>query len=201
MDSEQTAVQDQTDFDSLVEQMVAGNSDAFHRIAEAYHTPLVLLLIRRFGGNPDRAEEAAQNAWVAAMENLSSFKIRYSPWNCFRGWLLRIATNKGLDDIKKGSKVSSMADDFDPADESLPIDERLELTEKWTAQSAAFHHCLQTLSPEQQMVVAMKSRNCRYEDMSNELGMPAGTIASTLSRARERLRNCMRLRLADEVLL
>lgn len=73
-----------------------GNDEAFTRLVEHYQTPVFNLCYRMLG-EPEAAEDAAQESFLRAYQNLS----RYDRQRPFATWLLSIAAHHCIDRLRR----------------------------------------------------------------------------------------------------
>ena len=73
-----------------------GNDEAFARLVEQYQTPVFNLCYRMLG-EPESAEDAAQESFLRAYQNLT----RYDRQRPFATWLLSIAAHYCIDRLRK----------------------------------------------------------------------------------------------------
>lgn len=73
-----------------------GNDEAFTRLVEHYQTPVFNLCYRMLG-EPEAAEDAAQESFLRAYQNLS----RYDRQRPFATWLLSIAAHYCIDRLRR----------------------------------------------------------------------------------------------------
>ncbi len=73
-----------------------GNDEAFTRLVEHYQTPVFNLCYRMLG-EPELAEDAAQESFLRAYQNLS----RYDRQRPFATWLLSIAAHHCIDRLRR----------------------------------------------------------------------------------------------------
>ncbi len=73
-----------------------GNDEAFTRLVEHYQTPVFNLCYRMLG-EPKAAEDAAQESFLRAYQNLS----RYDRQRPFATWLLSIAAHHCIDRLRR----------------------------------------------------------------------------------------------------
>ena len=144
---------------ALVRRVQGGELDAFEELVRA-HEKTVYNLALRMTGNPQDAEDMAQEAFLKAYRSLPEFRGESK----FSVWLYRIVSNVCLDHLRKQSRRPSssltMEDDdgeeqqFDVPDESASLREL---------------------------------RGLSYEEIGEALGLEAGTVKSRIFRARKRL--------------
>jgi len=180
---------------SLIYAAQHGDLDAFNRLVLAYQN-LAYTQAYRVMGESDAAEDATQNAFIAAYQKLNTYR-----GGSFRAWLLRIVTNTCIDEIRRtrrqptvplepvddyGEEVESPHWSVDPGE--LPEDGavRAELRR-------AIEHCLADLPLEfRTVVVLVDVQGMDYAEAADAVQTPIGTVRSRLSRARTRLQNCLR---------
>jgi len=73
-----------------------GNDEAFTRLVEQYQTPVFNLCYRMLG-EPESAEDAAQESFLRAYQNIS----RYDRQRPFATWLLSIAAHYCIDRLRR----------------------------------------------------------------------------------------------------
>jgi RNA polymerase sigma-70 factor (ECF subfamily) len=79
-----------------IKQAQQGNDEAFARLVETYQTP-VFNLCHRMLGEPEAAEDAAQESFLRAYQNL----LRYDQTRPFATWLLSIAAHYCIDRLRR----------------------------------------------------------------------------------------------------
>jgi len=85
-----------TDEKAWVLQAQQGNDEAFTYLVETYQKP-VYNLCYRMVGEPEEAEDAAQETFLRAYQNLH----RYDPSRSFGTWILSIAAHYCIDRLRK----------------------------------------------------------------------------------------------------
>lgn len=175
----------------LVERAVAGDQGAYELLVIKYQRR-IQRLIGRMVRDVDLVEDIAQETFLRAYRALHQFRGEAQ----FYTWLYRIAVNtakKFLLDLKRDPTVperSFQSDDdsdetFSPAYESIADDtpETL-LAAKEVAQ--AVNAALAELSPDlRQALVLREIEGWTYEEISELMACPIGTVRSRIFRARE----------------
>jgi RNA polymerase sigma-70 factor (ECF subfamily) len=153
-----------------------GDADAFVsllRELDRSHRRLAFRLL----GDRDRMDDVLQDAYLRAFRALPGFGGR----STLGTWLYRIVYNACLDDLRRGGalKEVALAEWRDPgAERADHVEQRLDLEAG-----------LATLPVELRAVVLLvDAEELTYEEAAEALGVPAGTVASRLSRARDALR-------------
>jgi RNA polymerase sigma-70 factor (ECF subfamily) len=141
-----------------------------------YHESLVRLLYRRTGDR-DHAEDLAQEVFVRALET--------PPANP-KPWLFAVALNLARDEgrraARQGRKLELLKGEA--AGRAVPApDAEIERQEKVEAVRAA----LAALSEKDREALLLKAEGFSYDEIAAALGLAAGAVGTTLSRARRRL--------------
>jgi RNA polymerase sigma-70 factor, ECF subfamily len=189
------------DDQSLVQKCRSGQTEAFGDLVRRYQDRLYPTVLRLLGSAED-AEDTLQDTFVRAFEKLDQFQGESS----FYTWIYRIAVNLALSGHRKRRVRSahrikwehSTSHGLEPRDESPEADPTvsLERAERERIVTAA----LDQLGPEHRAVVILKDFDGRrYEEISEILHIPVGTVRSRLHRARCELRDRLRV-LVDEEL-
>jgi len=88
----------------LVHRAKAGDLDAFEALANRYEQRVYSLVLRMLRQEED-AEDATQQTFLSALENLAGFRGEAS----FPTWLLRIATHAALKIIRKRKGLDTVS--------------------------------------------------------------------------------------------
>jgi RNA polymerase sigma-70 factor (ECF subfamily) len=129
----------------------------------------------------DRMDDALQDAYVKAYRALPAFRGESS----LATWLYRIAYNACLDELRRTRNVVPLERIEDRPDPAPALPER-------TATGDALARALSTLAPQDRAAVLLvDAQGFDYESAGEVLGVPAGTVASRLNRARAQLRRVL----------
>ena len=166
-----------------------GDQSAFEQLVRLYEKR-VYALTSRMCHNPADAEEAAQEAFLAAWQGLPFFRGDSS----FSTWLYRLASNACVDVLRREGRHQSAVslDDEDTAidlpDGSLsPHDEaeRSELRQQ-------IEDGLAALPPDYRQVLILRELHQRsYDEIADILSLDLGTVKSRINRGRKRLRKIL----------
>jgi len=180
---------------ALIRSAQGGDLDAFNRLVLLYQE-MAYNLAYRMLSDPAGAEDATQNAFLSAYRNLSSYR-----GGSFRAWVLRMVTNTCYDELRRQHRhpttpLEPMAEQDDEeiesprwlADDSLSPEQELESTEL----NDAVQECLNGLPEDFKAVIVMVDiEGLDYQEVSQAINKPLGTIKSRVARARLRLRECL----------
>jgi RNA polymerase sigma-70 factor (ECF subfamily) len=170
---------------------LAGDLGAFNRLVEL-HQRSVFNLCLRMVGTPAAAEDACQDAFVAAYRNLRTFR-----GGSFRPWLMRIAANACTDELRRRARRPALSLDAPPPGSDEPIDvpdaaPGPETHALRSEQAAAVQAALLRLPHDQRLAVVMcDMQGYAYEEISEATGVSLGTVKSRIARGREKLRGLL----------
>ncbi|MGH7906768.1 MAG: sigma-70 family RNA polymerase sigma factor [Candidatus Binataceae bacterium] len=170
----------------LIERARKGDAQAFGALVERYQRRVVGVALAVVH-NQDDALELAQETFVRAYQNLPKFESRSS----FSTWLYRIAANLSIDFRRhEGRHPVLRGEDADNELRRLPSAQgdsfkaaaRGELSER-------IARALEELTPEHRTVILLREvEGLSYDEISEAINCPRGTVMSRLHYARNRLR-------------
>ena len=174
----------------LITKAREGDRDSFSVLVERYQRRVVGVALAVVH-NQDDALELAQETFVRAFENLKNFESRSS----FSTWLYRIAANLSIDFWRREGRYHVLrGEDAENELRRLPSREgdsyraasRTELGKK-------LQDALEELTPEHRAVVLLREvEGLSYDEISDLLQCPRGTVMSRLHYARNRLRSILK---------
>jgi RNA polymerase sigma-70 factor, ECF subfamily len=174
----------------LIERSRKGDSTAFGVLVERYQRRVVGVA-QAVVHNQDDAIELAQETFVRAYENLSKFESRSS----FSTWLYRIAANLAIDFWRReGRHVVLHGEDADSEIAKLPTVTGDSFKEVSRSElSARLKQALEELTPEHRAVILLREvEGMSYDEISDVLQCPRGTVMSRLHYARTHLRKILK---------
>ena len=172
----------------IIEQIKRGDADAFGELVTR-HQKLVYNLALKMLGNPEDAEDAAQEAFIKAYRSIGSFRGESK----FSVWLYKLTNNVCLDMLRKRREatVSLSVEDESGEDSEIEIsdgrfspdevDEKKEMRE-------ALHKALGELDEDFRSVLVLREVNgLSYDEIGRALNLDVGTVKSRIFRARKKL--------------
>ncbi len=141
--------------------------------------------------NQDDAIELAQETFVRAFENLSKFESRSS----FSTWLYRIAANLAIDFWRREARhVVLHGEDADNEIARIPASQGDSFKDVSRSElSARLKRALEELTPEHRAVILLREvEGLSYDEISDILQCPRGTVMSRLHYARTHLRGILK---------
>ena len=169
----------------LISRARGGDREAFGELVEQYRDN-VYRLAYRMCGNAYDADEAAQEAFVAAWRALPNFRGDAK----FSTWLYRLTTNAAIDVMRREKRHQTVGDGemVDLADDADSPQETVERTE----QQEAVQKALATLSEEYREVLLLRyMEELDYAEIAEVLQLPSGTVKSRINRAKAALKTAL----------
>lgn len=173
---------------SWILQAQQGNDEAFTRLLEHYQTPVFNLCYRMLG-EPEAAEDAAQESFLRAYQNLA----RYDRQRSFATWLLSIAAHYCIDRLRRRKfgfvSLEEEADDEDrPTEfadnEAINPEQEAERREE----QKVLHKVLQQLDATDRAAVILRYWYDFSEiEISQSLNLTVPAVKSRLHRARKEI--------------
>ena len=179
-------VEESTD-QQLVDQVVAGNKNAFNLLVMRYQHR-VAALIARFVKDPREVEDVAQEAFLKAYRALPLFRGD----SAFYTWLYRIAVNTAKNYLVARSRRPPAQDleidEVEPTETGSVLRE-IESPEGSLSTSelkVAVEAALDSLPEELKTAFILREfSGLSYEDIAEVMDCPVGTVRSRIFRARE----------------
>ena len=170
---------------ALVARVGDGDQEAWDEIIERY-SPLVWNICVRYQLNRHDIDDVGQSVWLLLVENIGSLREAAA----LPGWLATTTRRECLRILRAGRRHEHaelpLEDQMPPDPAARAIDEDVIVAERNAALRAAFAElpprCYQLLS------MLVSDPPPPYADISDQLGIPVGSIGPTRARCLERLR-------------
>jgi len=172
-----------------------GDESAFSEIMRRY-SPRVFRIASRFFRQRSVVEEAAQEVFLKAFTEIGSFEGRGS----MEGWLTRIATNICLNILRSAKRRPELTVSDLTEEQSRWVDntlanfatERHESSERNLVAADLAGRVLETLSPEDRLVVTMiDAEDASVKDVVAATGWSESKVKVQAFRARRRMRQAV----------
>ncbi len=177
---------------SLVLKARKGDQQAFGELLGRYRDAIYFMLLKMVN-NPVDAEDLTIESFGKAFKSIR----QYTPSFAFSTWLFKIATNNCIDFIRRkrattisldqgyeeqeGMSASIQSDTMDP-EEIMMNEQKIKL----------MRNVVSRLKPRYRRLIELRYfREYSYEEISDELEIPIGTVKAQLFRARELLFNIL----------
>lgn len=176
-----------TDEKTWIVQAQQGNDEAFTQLVETYQKPVYNLCYRMLG-EPESAEDAAQETFLRVYQNLH----RYDASRSFGTWILSIAAHYCIDNLRKKKftmfSMDAETEDgmtFELPDASAPDPETESVKRE---QRDRLHHLLKDLDATDRAAVIMRYWYDFSEvEIANSLNLTVSAVKSRLHRSRRAL--------------
>lgn len=179
----------QEDID-LVVKAKKGDQVAFGELMRRYRDSVFYIMLKMVH-NRDDAEDLTQEAFAKAFNNI----VNYSADFAFTTWLFKIATNNGIDYLRKKRLQTSSLEETQDTDEGetsnfvvkdhAPDPEETMMKEQ---RAQKIRVAVESLAPKYKALVELRYlEEFSYEEISEKLDIPLGTVKAQLFRAKDML--------------
>lgn len=176
------------DYELICKAREKGDQRAYAQLMEFYKEQLYHLLLR-YTHDTILAEDLTIEAFGKAFKSID----KYTPDFAFSTWLYRIATNNYIDYTRK-KRLKTISMDQEESELNLvsqsqtPEDKVIESQKHETLRNV-----INKLKPHYRTLIEMRYfEEKSYEEISQELALPIGTVKAKLFRAREFLYNLVK---------
>ena len=174
----------------LIDDAINGNEDAFGIIMERYKNSLYGLIFKMVR-NHEETEDLVQEAFIKSYNALESFNKQYS----FSTWLFKIASNNCIDHLRKRRLQTTSIDAPIRTDEgsiSQDLPDTSYSPEKDSLRNELFvsvNSIIEELPDKYKEVINLRHKEDKsYDEISQALDIPIGTVKARIFRAREILK-------------
>ncbi len=178
----------------LIQSSQQGSLDAFNYLVMIYQD-IAYNVAFRILADQHSADDAVQNAFISAFHNINKFR-----GGSFRAWILRIVTNSCYDELRRRKRqpttpldpIDSDGEEMDSPKWMVDNSPTPEETSETTELERAIQDCLNALPEEfRAMIILIDIQGLDYQETSQALNSPLGTIKSRLARSRKKMRDCL----------
>lgn len=168
----------------------AGDRQAFSELVEAYMRPVYNLTYRMLG-NPQEAEDAAQETFMRAYSRLEQYDENHK----FSTWIFSIANHHCIDRLRK-RRATYVSIDDNPVLQNLhddsPQPEHAMLDRE---QVVEMQRLLSLLDPDYRTPLVLRYwEDLSYEEIAQTLNVSVSAVKSRLFRARQKMADLMTAR-------
>jgi RNA polymerase sigma-70 factor (ECF subfamily) len=169
-----------TDF-ITIQRAIEGDERAL-RSLWSQHAPHIDAVVRRLVGDPDLAEDIAQEVWIQIFRALPSYRGESQ----FGTWAHRIAVNRTLNALRRTRRLTKIETDME--EETVAVEHGSERA----MLAASIDAAAKQLSPGARTVFLMHDvEGYTHEEIAAELGITPGGSKSQLFKARAKLRRLL----------
>jgi RNA polymerase sigma-70 factor (ECF subfamily) len=167
---------------AVIDRARRGDHEAFTSVIKHYDAGLRALAYRLLR-DVDRMDDALQEAYLRAFRSLPTFRGE----SRLGTWLYRIVYNACIDELRRSRRLVHLPleDGVDPPNLGSNLDELV-------VHRSGLARALAELPPEERAAVLLvDAQGFDYRSAGEVLGVPTGTVASRLNRARGALRRAL----------
>lgn len=187
------------EFDSCMERIVQGDKEGLKCIYDEY-LKYIYSIIFTMVGNKENAEDITSDFFIKLWTNAE----KYTSGQGHKGYMATIARNMTIDFLRKNNRETLIAEfeasqDEDENGEALSGSEILKAStenanrslEETVIDNIDIKNALEKLKPNEREVINMKiMTDMTFQEISDILGKPIGTITWWYREAIEKLRRC-----------
>jgi len=165
-----------------LQKALAGDENAFANIVETYQRPVFNLCYRMLG-DPAEAEDAAQETFWRAYQNLR----RYDQKRSFPTWLLSIAAHYCIDQQRK-RRMPILSMELLPEEDAPDHSPSPEKVVSELEESSQMRRLLTKLGPQDRAAIILRYwYEFSEEEIARSLSLTVSAVKSRLHRARKEL--------------
>lgn len=177
----------------IIDACLQGRAEAFGVLVARHQDRLYNTLVKVLG-SADAAQEATQTAFVHAFHRLTTFQGQ----SAFYSWLFRIAVNVAITEKRKQKRMVASVDNVQAQTGQEPVDARTDNRPSHAMEVAdnqrLVRQALSELAEEHRTILVLKEmEGLSYEEIAETCQCPIGTVRSRLHRARQELRDKLKL--------
>ena len=166
---------------AIVRRAIDGDERAM-RLLWNQHAPHVDAIVRRLAGDPDLAQDIAQEVWIQIFRALPSWRGDAK----FSTWVHRVAVNRTLNALRRTRRVAAAETGIE--EDSVSVDQDGERS----MLAATIEEAANKLSPGARTVFLLHDvEGYTHEEIASELGITPGGSKSQLFKARAKLRRLL----------
>jgi len=167
----------------LIERALHGEIEAWGEIVHRYRGAVYGISLG-IVGNKDDAEDAAQDAFIRAYENLEKYDLNRK----FSTWIFTIAANLCKNKLRRDKHTT-------PLDDSVPMDGTAEdpaRTMEREAQASLVQQAMAELDEKYRSPMMLRFyAELDYKEIAEILELPEGTVKTRIHRAKAALKEWM----------
>lgn len=173
--------------DEEIASLAAKDQELFLHIVKRYKAKLLRYIIRISGLDPEAAEDVLQDVFIKVYQNLNDFDSGLK----FSSWIYRIAHNQVISNFRKIQARPQKAG-FDLDDDMIKnIASELDLQRDLDARilETRIAAVLDRLKPKYRDALVLRFLEEKsYEEISDIMRKPVGTVGSLINRAKKEFR-------------
>ncbi len=166
---------------AIVRRAIDGDERAM-RLLWNQHAPHVDAVVRRLAGDPDLAEDIAQEVWIQIFRALPSWRGDAK----FSTWVHRVAINRALNALRRTRRLALLETGIEEESAAVEQDSERSMLAQTIDEAA------RKLAPGARTVFLLHDvEGYTHEEIATELGITPGGSKSQLFKARAKLRRLL----------
>jgi RNA polymerase sigma factor (sigma-70 family) len=172
----------------IVQEVLDGDSNSFQKLMDRYYDIIYYTLLKMVYSKKTAAELTLE-VFSKAFQSLPSYSSEYA----FSTWLFKIATNSGIDAIRRKKPNTVVIEEENQGDYEtvvLASDSQQQPDELLMRQQKAgeLRSLVEKLKPFWKELIELRYyKELSYEEIAEQLDLPMGTVKSQLYRAKQKL--------------
>lgn len=167
----------------LIERVKKGDTEAYNPLVERYKLPLYKVMYRMVHHRDD-AEDLVEEAFIRGFRAIKRFEIGRP----FFSWLCKIAVNNAINFLKKERHGKVQPIEFVEHTLTATSGDPVKMTRQKILQERIAASMAQLDADDRTILILRVEQEFSYDEISEILKIPRGTVMSRLARARQRLR-------------
>ena len=175
--------------ETLISKALDGSQRSWERLVRRHET-MVYNYCLRMTRNTSDARDLLQEVFLAVYRHLPSYRNEGQ----FKGWMMRIAANKTMDLLRSRQRSPRLNADETAAEAVLqwqaPDSHNPDQLYEQHSDNHRIRLLLQTLPPEQRLVVELKFfQHCTFDEIALQTSTPVNTVKSRLYASLQKLKD------------
>lgn len=169
---------------SLIKDILNGNKNQFHWIVEEWYDVL-FYRIKKIVKDIQIAEDLTNDVFVKVYQNLDTYKEEYK----FGNWISKIASNTAIDYLRNKKLRPDLIHQYEDHRQFSDEESKEEIINSIEEYNyVTIKDAIEKLKPIYCKVLKLRYyEELTYEEISNKLKMPIGTIKAYIHRAKKAL--------------
>lgn len=180
-----------TQTDEELAKRSVSDTAAFGELIERYNTMLLRYVMRRSHATKEDAEDIVQNSFIKMYRNINDFDTSLK----FSSWAYRITHNELIDWYRKQKSRPKLiiTDKDEDIFSTIAGDMNIEKEAIQKETKKEIERVIQELDPKYQEIIMLRFfEEKSYEEISDILQIPSGTVAIRISRAKKILEDTLK---------
>jgi RNA polymerase sigma-70 factor (ECF subfamily) len=169
--------------DQEIVELVKEDLEIYKYLIERYERQLLIYIRRVIYVSKEDAEDILQEVFLKVYKNINGYNSKYK----FSSWIYRIAHNQAVSFLRKKKDVEIVQDKdiFD----NIPSDVDIEHEFMQDLKSTEIENLLSKLDRKYRDVLVLRYfEEMEYNEISEILHIPSGTVASLINRGKEKFK-------------